>query len=133
MRHARPGNRADRLELHLAGIDVIEEARAATEEKRNDMNLQFVDEACSQVLLRDFGSAPSATSLPFAARLACLSADSMPSVTKKNVVPPCIGSGSRAKWVSTKTGWGNGGCSPTNPSKDSFPTTHLLRRTYCAP
>ena len=38
-----------------------------------------------------------------------------PSVTKWNVVPPSISSGSRAWWVSTKTLWWNGGSSPHQP------------------
>ena len=57
MRHTRPGNRADRLKLHVAVIDIVEEARATTEENRNDVNLQFVDEAGGEILLRDVGSA----------------------------------------------------------------------------
>ena len=44
------------------------------------------------------------TSCSPAAARACSSADSIPSVTKLKVVPPCIGIGSRAWWVSTKTG-----------------------------
>jgi hypothetical protein len=96
MRDSRAGDRADRLKLHFAAINIVEQARAATEEKRNEVNLNFVYQACREVLLRDIRSPPSATSFPFAARLAWSSADSMPSVTKKNVVPPCIGNGSRA-------------------------------------
>src|SRR5438105_5135069 len=41
----------------------------------------------------------SMTSLPSAASLACSSADSIPSVTKWNVVPPFISTGSRGWWV----------------------------------
>ena len=57
MRHTRSGDRADRLELHVAAIEIVEEARAAAEEKRNDMNLQFLNEAGREVLLRDIRSA----------------------------------------------------------------------------
>ena len=53
MRHTRPSNRADRLQLHVAVIDIVEEARATTEENRNDVNLQFVDEAGGEILLRE--------------------------------------------------------------------------------
>jgi hypothetical protein len=42
MRDTGPGDRANRLELHLAAIEIVEEARAATEEKRNNVNLEFV-------------------------------------------------------------------------------------------
>ena len=45
------------------------------------------------------------TSLSPAASRAWSIADSIPSVTKWNVVPPSISSGSRAWWVRTKTGW----------------------------
>ena len=44
------------------------------------------------------------TSLPPAAVRACSSAGSIPSVTKWNVVPPSISSGSRSWCVSTNTG-----------------------------
>jgi hypothetical protein len=57
MRDTGPGDRANRLELHLAAIEIVEEARAATEEKRNNVNLEFVDETCGEVLLRDISSA----------------------------------------------------------------------------
>jgi len=77
-------------------IEIVEEADAPTKEKRDDVNLHLVDEAGREVLLETLAPPPSATSLPLAAWLACLRADSMPSVTKKNVVPPCMGSGSRA-------------------------------------
>ena len=43
------------------------------------------------------------------------SAASIPSVTKWNVVPPCIVIGGRAWCVRTKTGWWNGGSSPHQP------------------
>ena len=63
-----------------------------------------VDEAGGQVLLDRARAAPIWMSWSPAARLACSSADSIPSVTKWKVVPPSISSGSRAWWVSTKTG-----------------------------
>ena len=40
----------------------------------------------------------------------------MPSVTKVNVVPPCLVTGSRAWWVRMNTGWWKGGSSPHQPS-----------------
>src|SRR5215207_9871210 len=63
-------------------------------------------------------SAPPATATspsPAAAR-ACSSADSIPSVTNVNVVPPSFCTGSRGWWVSTNTGWWNGGSSPHQAS-----------------
>src|SRR3954462_15622436 len=47
--------------------------------------------------------ATSTTPSP-AALLACFRAESKPSVTKKNVVPPAISIGSRPWWVSTNPG-----------------------------
>src|SRR4051794_34427932 len=58
---------------------------------------------------------PIATSPSPTVARACASADSIPSVTKWYVVPPAIGCGSRAWWVSTKTGAWNGGSSPHQP------------------
>src|SRR4029453_17803577 len=51
MRDSRAADHANWLKLHFAAIDIVEEARAATEEKRNEVNLQFVYEACREVLL----------------------------------------------------------------------------------
>ena len=58
----------------------------------------------------------SATLRSSAAARACSSADSIPSVTKVNVVPPSMTAGSRGCCVSTKTGTWNGGSSPHHPS-----------------
>src|SRR2546421_3211088 len=44
----------------------------------------------------------------------------MPSVTKWNVVPPFIWSGSRGWCVRTKTGWWKGGSSPHQPFHESL-------------
>jgi hypothetical protein len=60
----------------------------------------------------------SETSRPRAASLACVRADSIPSLTKGKVVPPSISSGSRGWWVSTNTAWWNGGSSPHQPRQD---------------
>ncbi len=54
---------------------------------------------------------------PFAAVIAAVAfarsrAGSMPPVTKWYVVPPCLTSGSPARWVTTNTGMWNGGFSP---------------------
>ena len=62
-----------------------------------------------------FAPPASETSLPPAARRACSSADSMPSVTNVKVVPPSIASGARGWCVSTNTGWWYGGLSPHQP------------------
>src|SRR3712207_8845287 len=52
---------------------------------------------------------PRSTLFPYttlfrSAARACSSADSIPSATNVNVVPPSMTSGSRSWWVSTKTG-----------------------------
>ena len=57
MRDTRPCDRANWLELQVPAIGIVEEARAATEEKGNNVNLKFVDETCGQVLLCDISSA----------------------------------------------------------------------------
>jgi hypothetical protein len=43
MNDAWSRDRADWLEFHLARVEMFEEPRAAAEQKRNDMNLQFVE------------------------------------------------------------------------------------------
>ena len=45
----------------------------------------------------------------------------MPSVTKMKVVPPSLATGSRAWWVTMKTGVWKGGSSPHQPSQGSSP------------
>src|SRR5438067_1946292 len=73
---------------------------------------------------------------PAAAR-ACSSADSIPSVTKWNVVPPSISSVSRRWLVRTKTGWWKGGLSPHQPFHDSShgpgPPPNMFRPMMVAP
>src|SRR3954471_4706378 len=77
------------------------------------------------------------TSFSPAAARACSSADSIPSVTKWNVVPPCISSGSRGWLVRTKTGWWKGGLSPHQPFHDSShgpgPPPNMFRPMMVAP
>ena len=85
----------DLLELHLRVPEVVEETSTVAEQHRNDVELKFVQQSRCQVLPSDVGAAPSLTSLPPAASFACSSADSIPSVTKWNVVPPSISTGSR--------------------------------------
>jgi hypothetical protein len=72
----------DLLELHLRVPEVVEEASTVPEHHGNDVELKFVQQSRCQVLLRNVGAAPSTTSLPPAASLACSIADSIPSVTK---------------------------------------------------
>ena len=75
-----------------------------------DVDLQLVERRRREVLLhrRRRRRGPGSSLSPAASR-ARASAASEPSVTKWNVVPPSISSGSRAWWVSTNTGWPNGG------------------------
>ena len=73
-----------------------------------------------------------ATSPSPAAARACCNADSMPSVTNVNVVPPCRPKASRGWCVSTKTGTWYGGSSPTSPAT-SRPISRSRHRTYCDP
>ena len=58
-------------------------------------------------------------------------------MTKVNVVPPCIGTGSRSWWVSTNTGAWYGGSSPHQPvhvsSHGPSPPPNILRPMMNAP
>src|SRR5436190_4867255 len=80
---------------------------------------------------------PRDTSFSPPAARACSSADSIPSVTKWNVVPPCISSGSRGWLVRTKTGWWKGGLSPHQPlhasSHGPGPPPNMFRPMMVAP
>ena len=81
---------------------------------------------------------PSRTCRSPAAARARSSAASIPSVTKWKVVPPAIGTGSRAWWVRTKTSWWNGGSSPHQPVQSSAPHgprtgPNMLRPMIVAP
>ena len=61
------------------------------------------------------------------------SAASMPSVTKWNVVPPSISSGSRGWCVITKTGVWKGGSSPHHPFHGSSPQGPSPPPNMCRP
>ncbi|MEU5339431.1 hypothetical protein AB0H18_01015 [Streptomyces sp. NPDC020766] len=67
----------DLFEAHIRVAAAVEETGAATEQHRNDAQFELVQQSRGQVL-------------PSAAFFACSSADSIPSVTKWNVVPPSI-------------------------------------------
>src|SRR5438874_2615339 len=80
---------------------------------------------------------PRDTSFSPAAARARSSADSIPSMTKWNVVPRCISSGLRGWLVRTKTGWWKGGLSPHQPFHDSShgpgPPPNMFRPMMVAP
>ena len=76
--------------------EVVEQAGAPAEHEGHDGDLELVDQARRQVLLGDARAAADRTSWSPATSFACSSADSIPSVTKWNVVPPSISTGSRA-------------------------------------
>jgi hypothetical protein len=84
----------DLLEPNIR-VPRFEEASAVAEQQWNDVELELVQQPCCQVLAAMLPPPHSMTSLPPAASLACSSADSIPSVTKWNVVPPSISTGSR--------------------------------------
>jgi hypothetical protein len=88
MRDARSLHGARALEIDLGAPEVVEQPGATAEEDRGDMDLQFVDQPCLQVLLDDTRAAGQGDVLPPAAFRAWSRADSMPSVTKLKVVPP---------------------------------------------
>ena len=99
VRDGRRGDDLDRLEARVA--DAHEQPLARAEDDGHDVEVQLVEQARRQVLVTALAPPAIETSLSPAAARACSSADSIPSVTKWNVVPPCISSGSRAWWVST--------------------------------
>jgi hypothetical protein len=72
----------------------VTEDGASREQDRDDVELDLVDEPRGQVLIDHLGATAPPTSLLQAARLACSSVDSNPSVTKVNVVSDRV-SGSR--------------------------------------
>jgi hypothetical protein len=93
----RPRRRENARGLEPDRIRALaEEAGATAEQHRGHVHLKLVDEPGSQRLLNRRGA-------------------STPSVTKKNVVPPSISTGSRAWWVRMKTGTWKGGSSPHHP------------------
>jgi len=55
VRNARTFERADGLKRYI-GADVVQEAFAAAEQKRNDVKLHLVDQTRREVLLGGFGS-----------------------------------------------------------------------------
>ena len=84
------------------------------------MELEFVDEPRSQILIDGLGASADEDVRSPAASRACARADSMPSVTKVNVVSE-RDSGSRSWCVRTNTGLWNGGSSPHQPRHGSSP------------
>ena len=85
----------DLLELYLCVPEVVEETSTVAEHHGNDVELEFVQQSRCQILVSDLGSAPKHDVFVAGDRLAWSSADSIPSVTKWNVVPPSISTGSR--------------------------------------
>ena len=69
---------------------------ACAEQHRTDGEMQLVDQAGAQVLPNRRHAAADAHVAPAAAAVAWRSAEWMPSVTKRNSVPPAILSGDRA-------------------------------------
>ena len=89
-----PGARSpDLLELE-AGAD-LEETRAVAEHQRDDVQFERVDESRRQVLVDDVRASADEDVLSAAASRACSRADSMPCVTKVNVVSESV-NGSRS-------------------------------------
>jgi hypothetical protein len=80
MNHVRRGDHLDQDQVAQV-IDVVEQALAPAEQRRDEMKLHLVDQTCVQVLLRGRAPPASATSFPPAPRLACSSTLSIPSVT----------------------------------------------------
>ena len=106
--------------VHSSSLPGVEVARTAGRRRREAAGATWSWSSSSRPAVRycwaTLAPPATATSLSPAAARACSSADSIPSVTNVNVVPPCMVSGSRAWCVSTNTGWWKGGSSPHQPS-----------------
>jgi hypothetical protein len=85
----------DPLDAERQAADAVEDAFTRAKRDRHDVKAKLVDRAQRQVLVR-VAAPPAIANRPSpAARSACARADSGPSVTNVNVVPPSISSGSR--------------------------------------
>jgi len=102
VRDGRRGDDLDRLERGIA--DVLEQPLAGAEQHRDEVEVELVEEPARRYCCTALAPPAIATSRSPAGARACSRADSIPSVTNVNVVPPCMASGSRSWWVRTKTG-----------------------------
>jgi hypothetical protein len=92
------------VEYDCLGDVVLEQPQAVTEEHGQDVELKPVHQPALRYCWATLAPPPTATSFSPAAARACSRADSMPPVTKVNVVPPTLVTGSRAWWVRMNTG-----------------------------
>src|ERR1044071_5762750 len=97
LRCATPGPAIVRIDSSFTlSASKLSKRRAPLPSKSGTMWISISSmRAAARYCWKTLAPPPSPTSLPLAAWLACLRADSMPSVTKKNVVPSCMDSGSR--------------------------------------
>jgi hypothetical protein len=93
---ARRLDRADLLEVEVA--DILKEPRAGTEQDRDQVQLELINQPGGQVLLDGAGASSQQHISATRGLLGCSSAASIPSVTKTKVVPPSISKGSRGWW-----------------------------------
>jgi hypothetical protein len=92
----------DRLELE--GLDSVEQSLAGPEQDRDHVAREFVDHSGGERLTDGRGAARDVDAI-LAGRLTRLRVCGLEAwVTKWKLVPPSISIGSRAWWVSTKTG-----------------------------
>jgi len=85
--------RTDPIDAERQAADAVEDAFARAKRDRHDVKAKLVDRAQRQVLVEGGGAACDRQPPIPAARSACARADSGPSVTNVNVVPPSISSG----------------------------------------
>lgn len=85
--------------------DAFEQPLTTAEKRRREVDLHLVDQSDGEILLRDIRSAGER--YVFAAGGAPRLFERCPDAVgdEGECVPPSSSSGSRAKWVSTKTGW----------------------------
>ena len=94
MHDARGLDHALLLETEIA--DVLEQPLTVAEHERHDVQLQLVDQPRRQVLLHGVRAAGDQDVAITGRLIGSVERRCDPSVTKKNVVPPSIGCGSRA-------------------------------------
>jgi hypothetical protein len=124
-------------DLEVGRVELAEQPGALAEQQRGHSTWSSSSSPARRYCWTTSAPPLTATGLPAAAAIAWSSADSMPSVTKVKVVPPCMTSGSRGWWVRTKTGWRKGGSSPHQPVQDSShgpsPPPNILLPMMAAP
>lgn len=79
-----------------SGANKVEEPNPTAEEDGDQMDLEFIKQSGSKVLLSEVGATRHSDVLVTSGGLSSLERGLMPSATKVSVVPPCLVTVSRA-------------------------------------